>query len=146
MGDQSSRLRQQLRQAAEKHQQQIERLVQEVGPLIRGTFGTRARVCGSPGCHCARGELHRSKYLSAPVAGATRQIHVPSGEEMEVQDGVARYRRFREVMAALAVTAKEELDAAEQLGLSLLKPYPPGDPLPPPKWRGRRKGGRGVSR
>jgi hypothetical protein len=146
MGEQSSRLRQQLRQTAEKHQQQIERLVQEMGPLIRGTFGTRARVCGSPGCHCARGELHRSKYLSAPVAGATRQIHVPAGEEMEVQDGVARYRRFRLLRAELAVTAKEELDLAEQLGLSLLKPYPPGNPLPPPKRRGGRKGGRGVSR
>jgi hypothetical protein len=146
MGEQSSRLRQQLRQAAEKHQQQIERLVHEGGPLIRGTFGTRARVCGVPGCHCAQGELHRSKYLSAPVDGATRQIHVPAGEEIEVQDGVARYRQFRQVRAELAMTAKEELELAEQLGLSLLKPYPPGKPLPPPKRRGRRKGGRGVSR
>ena len=146
MGEQSSRLRQQLRQAAEKHEQQIERLVHESGPLIRGTFGTRARVCGVPGCHCARGELHRSKYLSAPVAGATRQIHVPAGEEIEVQDGVTRYRRFRRTRAELAMIAKEELALAEQLGLSLLKPYPPGNPLPPPKRRGRRKGGRGVSR
>ena len=146
MGEQSSRLRQQLRQAAEKHQQQIERLVHESGPLIRGTFGTRARVCGVPGCHCTKGELHESKYLSAPVAGVTRQVHVPAGDEIEVQDGVARYRHFRQAKAELAVIAKEELELAEQLGLSLLKPYPPGNPLPPPKRRGRRKGGRGVSR
>jgi hypothetical protein len=146
MGEQSSRLRQQLRQAAEKHQQQIERLVHESGPLIRGTLGIRARVCGTQGCHCARGELHRSKYLSAPVAGATRQVHIPAGDEVEVQDGVARYRRFRQLRAELAATAKEEFALAEELGLSLLKPYPPGNPFPPPKRRGGRKGGRGVSR
>ena len=46
----------------------------------------------------------------------------------------------------MAVIAKEELELAEQLGLSLLKPYPPNKPLPPPKRRGRPKGGRGVSR
>lgn len=146
MAELSSRLRQQLRQAADKHREQIERLVGETGPLIRGTFGTRARVCGVPGCHCARGELHESKYLSASQAGATRQVHVPAGDEIEVQDGVARYRRFRRVRTELAEGAKEELALAEQLGLSLLKPYPPGNPLPPPKRRGRHKGGRGVSR
>lgn len=146
MAELSSRLRQQLRQAAEKHREQIERLVGETGPLIRGAFGTRGRVCGVPGCHCARGELHESKYLSASQAGATRQVHVPAGDEIEVQDGVARYRRFRQLRTQLAQVAKEELKLAEELGLSLLKPYPPGNPLPPPKRRGRHKGGRGVSR
>ena len=146
MAEQTSRLRLRLRQAAEKHQQQIDHLVGESGPLVRGTFGTRARVCGVAGCKCARGELHKSKYLSASQEGRMRQVHVPAGDEMEVQDGVQRYRRFREVRAELAEIAKEELALVEQLGLSLLKPYPPGNPLPPPKRRGRPKGGRGVSR
>jgi hypothetical protein len=75
-----------------------------------------------------------------------RQVHVPAGDEMEVQHGVQRYRRFRELKVELVKIAKEELELAEQLGLSLLKPYPPGNPLPPPKRRGRPKGGRGVSR
>jgi hypothetical protein len=90
--------------------------------------------------------LHVSKFLSAGEDGQTRQVHVPAGDEMEVQAGVERYRRFRQVRAELAETAKEELALAEQLGLSLLKPYPPGNPLPPPKRRGRHKGGRGISR
>jgi hypothetical protein len=106
----------------------------------------RARVCGVAGCRCARGELHESKYLSASDKGRTRQVHVPAADEMEVQDGVERYRRFRKTRAELAEFAKEELKLAEQLGLSLLKPYPPGNPLPPPKRRGRPKGGRGTSR
>jgi hypothetical protein len=146
MAEHTSRLRLRLRQAAEKHQQQIDDLVGEPGPLVRGTFGTRARVCGVAGCKCARGELHESKYLSASQGGQMRQVHVPAGDEMEVQHGVQRYRRFRELKVELAKIAKEELELAEQLGLSLLKPYPPGNPLPPPKRRGRPKGGRGVSR
>lgn len=146
MAELSSRLRLRLRQALEKHQKQVDQLVGESGPLIRGTFGTRARVCGSAGCRCARGELHESKFLSAREEGQTRQVHVPAGDEIEVQEGVERYRRFRRVRAELAMTAEEELALAEQLGLSLLKPYPPGNPLPPPKRRGRPKAGRGVSR
>ena len=146
MAELTSRLRLRLHQAAEKHQQQIDHLVGELGPLVRGTFGVRARVCGVAGCRCARGELHESKYLSASDGGRTRQVHVPAADEMEVQEGVERYRRFRKTKADLAEIAKEELKLAEQLGLSLLKPYPPGNPLPPPKRRGRGKGGSGTSR
>lgn len=146
MAELSSRLRLRLRQALEKHQKQVDQLVGESGPLIRGTFGTRGRICGAAGCRCTRGELHESKYLSAREAGQTRQVHVPAGDEVEIQEGVERYRRFRQVKAELAESAKEELELAEQLGLSLLKPYPPDNPLPPPKRRGRPKGGRGVSR
>ena len=146
MAELSGRLRLRLRQALEKHQKQVDQLVGEMGPLIRGTFGTRGRVCGSVGCRCTRGELHESKFLSAREEGQTRQVHVPAGDEVDVQQGVERYRRFRRVRAELAETAREELELAEQLGLSLLKPYPPGNPLPPPKQRGRRKGGRAVSR
>ena len=146
MAELTSRLRLRLRQVAEKQQLQIDRLVGESGPLIRGSFGTRARVCGNPGCRCARGELHESKYLTASDVGTNRQIHVPAAEEMDVQQGVERYRKFREMRAELVDINKEGLKLAEQLGLSLLKPYPPGNPLPPPKRRGRPKGGRGTSR
>lgn len=138
MAEHTSRLRQRLSQAAQKHQRQIERLLGEQGPLIRGAFGTRARVCGVEGCHCARGELHESKYLSASDGGQTRQVHIPATEEIEVQEGVERYRQFRDARAELAEIAKEEMALAEQLGLSLLKPYPPDNPLPPPSKRGRK--------
>ena len=146
MTELTSRLRLRLRQVAEKHQLQIDRLIGEVGPLIRGTFGIRARVCGNPGCRCARGELHESKYLTASDGGTNRQIHIPAAEEMAVQQGVERYRKFRKMRTELAEIAKEGLQLSEQLGLSLLKPYPPGNPLPPPKRRGRPKAGRGTSR
>jgi hypothetical protein len=147
MAEETSRLRQRLLETSQKHQRQVERLLREQGPLIRGSFGTRARVCGVAGCHCARGELHESKFLSASDGGSVRQVHVPASDELEVQQGTERYRRFREGRTELADIAKEELRIAEELALSLLKPYPPDNPLPPPKRRGRpSKGARGVRR
>jgi hypothetical protein len=136
--ERTSRLRQRLSQASERHQEQIERLLEEKGPLIRGSFGARARVCGNPGCHCARGEKHRSKYLTATDGGRVRQVHVPAGEEDQVAAGVARYRRFRRMRKRLVQIGALAVDLVDELGLSMLEPYPPEAPLPPPSRRGRK--------
>ena len=136
--ERTSRLRQRLLQALERHQEQVEGLLDEKGPLIRGSFGTRSRLCGNPGCHCARGEKHTSKYLSATDGGKVRQVHVPAGEEEEVAAGVARYRRFRRTEAKLMELGALELRLVGELGEALLKPCPPDNPLPPRSRRGRR--------
>lgn len=143
MNSQSSRLRQRLAEVGKQHQRQIELLLEERGALIRGSFGTRARVCGNPGCKCARGELHESKYLSASEDGRTRQVHVPAGEELEVAQGVARYRRFWEGRRRVAELVQLQLELVDQLGQSLLEPYPPDNPLPPAAHRGRVRKGKG---
>lgn len=140
MGDRTSRLRQRLLEAAEQHREQVERLLQEDGPLIRGSFGTRARVCGNPGCHCARGERHTSKYLTATDGARQRQVHVPAADETRVADGVGRYRRFKQARKRLAEIGARELELAEDLGRSLLAPYPPDNPLPPPARRRKKAG------
>ena len=140
MGERTSRLRQRLLQAAEQRREQVERLLQEAGPLIRGSFGTRARVCGNPGCHCARGERHVSKYLTATDGDRQRQVHVPVADEQRVAEGVSRYRRFKETKKRLVEIGEKELELVEDLGRSLLAPYPPDDPLPPAKRRGRKPG------
>lgn len=138
MRTQASRTRQRLLELARQLQQQLELVLDERGPLIRGTFGTRRRVCGEPSCHCARdGELHESKYLSASDQGHTRQIHVPASEEAKVAAGVERYRRFHRERVRLAELAKKQLQLVDELGRSLLEPYPPGNPLPPARKRGR---------
>jgi len=135
--------RRRLLEAFRRFHAQVEEILRERGPLIRGSFGTRARLCGNPTCRCTRGELHESKYLSASDGGKARQVHVPVQDEVEVAAGVERYRRFRQMRAQLAELAQEQLELAEQLGLTLLKPYPPDNPLPPPRRRGRPpRGGR----
>lgn len=145
MGERTSRLRQRLHHAAEEHQDQIKRFLGEDGPLIRGSFGTRSRVCGNPGCHCAQGERHTSKYLTATDGGKVRQVHVPAGDEHRVATGVSRYRRFRRMRRRLVELEALQLELVDELGRSLLAPYPPEDPLPPASRRGR-KGHNGARR
>jgi hypothetical protein len=138
----TSRLRQRLAQAGEQQRQQLELLLSESGPLIRGSFGTRVRVCGDPSCRCTRGEVHQSKYLSASDGGQVRQVHVPASEEVDVAAGVERYRRFFEGRRRVAQLVRQQLELLDELGRSLLKPYPPEAPLPPPGRRGRKPRGR----
>ncbi len=138
MGEGTSHLRQRLQRAAQEHQVQIEAILGEDGPLIRGSLGTRTRLCGNPGCHCARGEKHVSKYLTATDEGKVRQVHVPAASEERVAAGVARYRRFRRMRKRLAELEALELELVDELGRSLMAPYPPKNPLPPASRRGRK--------
>lgn len=144
MGDETSRLRQQLLAGQDELLRQLEFFIAERGPLIRGSFGTRARVCGNPGCRCTRGELHESKYLTATDGGKVRQVHVPAADEVRVATGVKRYRRFQSERAKLKLNLvklmRRQLDLVDALGRSLLEPYPPDNPLPPPTPRGRKPG------
>ncbi len=139
MAAKTSRFRQQLLRLAETQQQQLELLLGEHGPLIRGSFGTRARKCGKPTCRCVRGELHESKYLTATDGGRARQVHVPAGDEVAIAEGVRRYRRFQKARRRLAEFSKRQLELVDELGRSLLEPYPPDDPIPPAAKRGRKR-------
>jgi hypothetical protein len=138
VGEKSSRLRQRLRQFEEQRQQQLEFICDQRGPLIRGSFGKRSRVCGHPGCRCARGERHVSSYLTATEEGKVRQVHVPASDEDKVAAGSSRYRRFMSARARLAELAERQLELVDELGRSLLAPYPPDRPLPPASRFGRR--------
>jgi hypothetical protein len=138
MRSKSSRVRQRLAEAAQRHLEQIELLLANKGPLIRGSFGSRRRVCGKPGCRCTRGELHESKYLAASQEGRIRQVHVPESDVLEVSEGVGRYRRFLQSEAKLVELSALQLRLVSELGEAQLAAYPPGDPLPPRARRGRR--------
>lgn len=151
MGTETSRLRQQLIETTNEMRRQLELVLEVQGPLVRGSFVTRARVCGKPTCRCAQGELHESKVLTALDGGVTRQVHVPAADEVHVAAGSERYRRFREARSALAKGLarlnRHQLELVDALGRSLLEPYPPDNPLPPPARRGRpAKGGPSVRR
>ena len=138
MAEKASRLRQRLRQLEEQRQQELDAVCNERGPLIRGSFGRRSRVCGHPSCHCARGERHVSSYLTATEEGKVRQVHVPAGDEQRVEAGSGRYRRFLRARARLAEIATRQLELVDELCRSLLAPYPPHRPLPPASRFGRR--------
>jgi len=42
------------------------------GLVLRGSLTVMRRRCGSPGCHCARGELHETPVLSYKQEGKTQ--------------------------------------------------------------------------
>ena len=138
MTDDAPRLRQRLRRLRDRAGVLIDRLLAERPGLVRGTFGTRARQCGKPGCRCAKGQLHQSKYLAATVQGQTRQVHVPAGDEVRVADGVRRYQRWWRTRRQMADAGVELIQLIDALGLALLTAYPPDKPIPPPRKRGRR--------
>ena len=143
MGSESSRLRQRILDLGRRYEALLRRILAERGPLIRGSFGARSRVCGKAGCRCTRGELHESRYLSATDGGRVRQVHVPVAEEEKVSAGVGRYRRFWQVRAGLAELNEQQLELIDELGRSLLDPYPPDRPLPAARHRGPRPRGEG---
>lgn len=138
MPPRASRLRQLLLDTAQEQQRQLEIVLHARGPLIRGSFGIRSRLCGKPSCHCTEGERHVSHYLTATDGGKVRQVHVPTADESYVSAGVGRYRRFMSARADLAELAQRQLELVDELGRSLLAPYPRDRPLPPASRFGRR--------
>jgi len=134
-----SRLRQQIHSLEEQRDQQLETVLDERGPLLRGTVAERDRVCGNPGCHCAtKGELHVSPYLSVAQEGASRRLHLPADDVQRVEQGTERYRRFRQARARLVQLAAEQIKLVDRLSNALLAPYPADAPVRPPGRRGPR--------
>lgn len=138
MADDASQLRQRILALHGQRSDRLDSLLGERSGLIRGTVGTRARVCGNPGCHCTTGALHESKYLSAAVSGKTRQVHVPQRDEVMVTNAVERYQRFRQSRSELSRLDAELQRLLDALCVALLAQYPPDDPIPPPSKRGRK--------
>ena len=138
-GEDKSRLRQQVGALEAERDLQLEAILEERGPLLRGTVAERGRVCGHPGCHCAtKGELHVSSYLSVAVQGSSRQVHLPATEVQQVQQRTDRYRRFRQARARLAQLATEQLQLIDRLATALLSAYPPDTSVEPAGRRGPR--------
>jgi len=47
--------------------------------LLRASLFVRWRRCGKPNCHCARGNGHRTVYLTTTLRnGKTEQVSLPS--------------------------------------------------------------------
>ena len=115
----SSRIRQKLKRSEESRATSLKKILQERGPIRRGSFVTVQRKCGKPNCRCASGEGHPAKYLSVKEGGKTRMVFVPSGAEMKVKEEAGRYRRFRQARAKLAKLAKQSLQLIDELQRTL---------------------------
>ena len=108
----ASRLRQRLTETAEKQQRQLDIVLEARGPLIRGSFGTRARQCGKPSCRCLKGYKHRALYVSQSQKGKPRLVYIPQRSEKEVHRLIKNYRRMKVVMEKISQINLERVTAA----------------------------------
>lgn len=86
----------------ERHlRSQLAQLVSSVG-LIHATLNPREKVCGKPSCRCARGDKHRSLYLTVSDGGKTRQLFIPRSLEPQARQWVDSYQRLRQLLDELS--------------------------------------------
>lgn len=137
MAEDKSRLKQDILALEGERDRQLEFVLEERGPLIRGSLVRRKRVCGHPGCRCVtKGRLHVSHYLSLTIGGKTHPIHVPATSEQRVKAGSWRYKRFRRARKLLVQLTAKQLKLVDRLGNALLEAYPSGEPVMPAGRRG----------
>lgn len=114
-----SRLRQELRRTEKSRWAHVQKILQERGPLRRGSLVTLRRKCGKPNCRCATGEGHPTKYLSIKEEGKTRMVYIPSAAELRVAEEAESYRRLRQERATLAKLAQRSLELIDELQRTL---------------------------
>lgn len=134
-----SRLRQTLVRSHEERGQQLDLLLAERGPFIRGSFVRQGGRCGKPSCRCARGELHERGVLYISEEGVHSGTYVPQDERGHVEERNTRYQRFRKARAALAKLDQLTLGFADELLEALSEPYPSPDRARTRTRRGRRR-------
>lgn len=127
-----SRLRQDILRVEASRAPHVQTLVAIRDAILRGSFVTLHRKCGKPTCHCADGGGHPAKYLSIKEGGRTRLIYVGAGDELQVAEGVARQRAFRQSRAELVRLSNLVLELVDRLEQALTQP-------PPTKPRGRER-------
>jgi hypothetical protein len=79
--------------------------------LLRGSLTVLRRRCGSPGCHCARGELHETPVLSYKQGGKTKMLSLTAGDVAGVSAALARYREAEQTLQEQAEAGREALRA-----------------------------------
>ena len=122
-----SHLRQSLLRAHEQRGQQLQLLLAERGPLIRGSFVRQGGKCGKSSCRCARGELHERAVLYSSEDGVHSGTYVPQDQRAQVEERNARYQRARKARSNVAKLDQQALLFADQLVESLSEPYPSPD-------------------
>ena len=83
------------------------------GRAMRGSLVTVRRTCGKKSCHCTRGALHASLYVSQSSGGKTRLAYVPAECAQAVRQWTRRYQRVRALMERMSEQAWRALARRE---------------------------------
>jgi hypothetical protein len=89
-------------------------LLSSARPLARAALVTMARVCGKPGCRCARGEKHVSLYLAARLGKKRQMIYIPPDLEDQARALVEAGRRVEELIEQISQISLARLVALKE--------------------------------
>jgi hypothetical protein len=120
-----SRLRQDLLCAEQQRAQHLEAILDERGPIIRGSYVAQPGRCGKSTCKCARGEFHAAGALYRREQGRPVCTYVPVADRHRVEQLASRYKRVRQARASLAKVGRKSLELTDTLLNALTEPYPP---------------------
>lgn len=70
--------------------------------VMRASLITRFVTCGKPNCRCAKGEGHKSLYLSSYYNGKTRLDSVPKAYREKVSQCTGEYDDLMALLAELS--------------------------------------------
>lgn len=80
----------------ERLEEKKNRLIAELaglGGMIRGSLVETRKKCGRRECECARGKLHRHRYLSTGSKGGNRIVYVSDTDKRAFAAGVRDYEK-----------------------------------------------------
>lgn len=98
----------------ERHlRSQLVQLLSGGAGLLRASLNPRQKVCGKPGCRCARGEKHAALYVVVSEKGKPRQLFVPRTLEPQARQWVSSYQRIRELLDELSRIYWDKLSRRE---------------------------------
>jgi hypothetical protein len=76
-------------------------------PLLAASLVAISRVCGQPGCRCARGEKHPGHQLTYKMHGKTHTVYVPVDFTEEVRSWIEEHRRLKRLLQEISELALE---------------------------------------
>jgi hypothetical protein len=71
-------------------------------------------TCGKENCKCARGEPHRSLYLSRSIKGKQKMMLIPAPLHTEVRGMVERYRKILDQIDGISALEWERIEEVKK--------------------------------
>ena len=84
-------------------------------PLLPAYVSYQPRTCGSPGCRCARGDLHPAWIVQFTAGGRSHCRSVSKAKYEALAIPAEEYRRFRSARARWNRLAKEANAVLKQI-------------------------------
>jgi hypothetical protein len=83
-------------------------------PLVVGSLVETERLCGKPGCRCARGHKHKALYLGARLGRKRKMIFLPKERHAEVRRWVEDARAAQEAIDTISQAWLGRLEKMKQ--------------------------------